>query len=153
MTRPERYRDDPALFWCRVDQSGGPDACWNWLGSMKPQGYGQITWRGRKGWLTHRVALDLVGVTVPVGWHTDHLCTNKRCCNPRHLEPVPPSVNGLRAGAQKAWPLFCAHGHYMNGENILLRENGRPRCKQCRRRVVRESQRRRRQQRQMREAA
>ncbi len=77
----------PRRFWSRVDLSGGHDACWPWLGSHIPQGYGRIT-RGRhgKGWeYAHRVAWMLTHGYIPLGLCVLHRCDNPPCCNPRHL--------------------------------------------------------------------
>ena len=70
---------------------GGPDECWEWQGSTNKNGYG-ITGLNGKVFLAHRaVYLELVG---PIGddeegnpLQLDHLCANKICVNPNHLDP------------------------------------------------------------------
>ena len=71
-------------FLPKIDTSGGVDACWGWLGSKSPKGYGSFRLVGkiRKA---HRIALVL-----KYGRNTDlhalHKCDNPSCCNPRHIE-------------------------------------------------------------------
>lgn len=71
-------------FWERVDQSGGPDACWLWMGPQTHQGYGRST----NGKQPHRIAWVLVGRELIPGLTLDHLCRNRLCVNPIHLEQV-----------------------------------------------------------------
>ncbi len=76
-------------FWAKVDQSGGPDACWPWTGYRLPGGYGQIgegPAGGRKLY-AHRVAYELVNGPLPEGVLALHRCDNPPCCNPAHLFP------------------------------------------------------------------
>lgn len=71
-------------FWNRVDQSGGPDACWLWQGPIEKTGYGRITDYWTKH-LTHRFAYELVKGPIPPGKSVCHSCDVRACCNPAHL--------------------------------------------------------------------
>lgn len=79
-----------AIFWSRVDQSGGPDACWPWTAKINKRrgGYGVANLPGRKERRAHRVAYELAaGMTEPLSSDQKilHSCDNPPCCNPRHL--------------------------------------------------------------------
>lgn len=67
-----------------TDRSGGPDACWFWLGSKLPQGYGQIKIKGHTI-LAHRAAFDLVYGEIPDNTYVCHRCDVPSCVNPSHL--------------------------------------------------------------------
>lgn len=71
-------------FWGRVDQSGAPDACWEWQGYRMPAGYGQFS-AEKKRHYAHRVAYELTKGTIPDGMFVCHACDNPPCCNPAHL--------------------------------------------------------------------
>lgn len=79
----------PIRFWRKVDQSGGPDACWPWMGARKPKGYGNFcTVRTPpKTVLAHRYAYEQTHGPIPEGLVLRHRCDNPPCCNPAHLLP------------------------------------------------------------------
>src|SRR5262249_40016004 len=80
----------------KVDLEGA-NGCWNWQGSLNPRGYGKIGTGGRHGTaLVHRVAWEIAVEPIPNGLTIDHLCRNKRCVNPDHLEPVTALENHRR---------------------------------------------------------
>jgi len=69
--------------------------CWVWRGAKTSSGYGSVAHRGRI-WSSHRLAYTLLAGDVPEGLQLDHLCRNKLCCNPAHLEPVTAKQNRNR---------------------------------------------------------
>lgn len=117
------------------------DGCWLWTGASNHLGYGQI-------WVTEerrvvqaiRVSLRLHGVEVPADRDVDHLCRNKRCVNPEHLEPVTHAVNMARAPFTgrdwQAAKTHCPHGHEYTAGNTYLRRNASGtlsrECRTCR---------------------
>lgn len=74
-------RNTPEDFWARVDQSGGPDACWPYLGRSH-KGYGRFSFEGKE-WRAHRLALWLSRGSLEE--QANHTCDNTICCNPTHL--------------------------------------------------------------------
>lgn len=70
--------------WEKVDRSGGPGACWPWLGSLR-RGYG-ILKVNKKTVPAHRLAWELAnGRSMGAGMQACHTCDNRRCCNPAHI--------------------------------------------------------------------
>jgi hypothetical protein len=119
-------------FWSRVDKSGGPDACWPWLGAVNAKGYGRRHLRGRLT-LAHRAAHLFSKGEIPEGFTVDHLCRNRRCQNPLHLEAVPHRVNLLRGNtitAKSAATVACPRGHAYDVSNTAHRSGHRV-CKTC----------------------
>ena len=86
---------DPHSFWRRVDPAPN-DCCWEWRGYVANTGYGQIKVGGRQGSClsTHRIAYILTHGSIPEGLLVRHLCGNRLCCNPAHLEPGTAKQNG-----------------------------------------------------------
>jgi hypothetical protein len=120
-------------FWLRVDQTGGPDACWLWQGWRDRDGYGQVGWRGRMT-RAHRLAFVLAGSAIPEGLTLDHLCRVKHCVNPRHLEAVSHRTNILRGNtlaARNAATRQCPRGHPYEGDNLYVNRAGRRVCRTC----------------------
>lgn len=75
--------------------------CWLWLGSKTQHGYGQIWLNGRIE-LAHRISYEMFCAEIPATLEIDHLCKNKSCVNPAHLEAVTHQVNTQRAYPNKA---------------------------------------------------
>lgn len=88
-------------FWSKVDKSGD---CWEWISYIAPSGYGKFQFNG-KAWYSHRYSLSLVE-TLKDGLDIDHLCRNRACVRPSHLEQVTRMVNLRRA------PKHIVHGDY-----------------------------------------
>jgi len=77
--------DAATRFWRRVDRSGGPEACWLWMGERMPGGYGRVRRGSRRRERAHRVAWELIRGPIPDGLFACHRCDNPPCCNPAHL--------------------------------------------------------------------
>lgn len=102
MPRPKfKWRRPVAeRFWEKVQKT---DDCWLWTASVKPAGYGQFTVEDQKPPVyAHRFSYEQLVGPIPDGLTLDHLCANRRCVNPDHLEPVPMAEN-TRRGAVKRW--------------------------------------------------
>ena len=125
----------PERFWQKVEL--GPD-CWEWRASKLRDGYGNFWLDGRVR-LAHRVAYELVREPIPEGLVIDHLCRNRGCVNPAHMEAVTPAVNNSveRAHLVNRTKTHCKHGHEFTPENTG-RFGGRRYCRECRRRWSKE---------------
>jgi hypothetical protein len=117
-------------FWNRVAKT---ESCWAWTGPKMKSGYGTIGIYGKK-YLAHRFSYELDGNVIPDGFDVDHLCRNRSCVNPDHLEAVSHRENLLRGEtttARNAAKTHCPQGHLFAGENLYQR-NGIRMCRQCR---------------------
>lgn len=114
--------------------------CWLWGGYLEENGYGRLTVDGKPAW-AHRVAYELFVGPVPEGMELDHLCRNRRCVNPRHLEPVSHQENMCRspvgAAAFHRSKTHCPQGHPYSGDNLII-YRGMRYCRECQRRHKRE---------------
>ena len=108
-----------------------PEGCWEWFGAKSPAGYGTISWLGRDR-PTHRVAYELLVGPVPDGLQLDHLCRNRACLNPEHLEPVTNREN-TRRGLLGVLKTHCKHGHEYTTENTRITPEGKRVCRICHR--------------------
>lgn len=106
--------------------------CWSWQRGQSSSGYGVVAYGGRNHY-THRAMWELLIGPIPAGMEIDHLCKNKLCCNPEHLEPVTPRVNKLRSGSpsgRHARREVCDQGHPFSEENTVIRHGYRT-CRTC----------------------
>jgi hypothetical protein len=110
-----------------------PGDCWNWTAAMDTKGYGQFYDNGRKMG-SHRYSYEMFVGPIPVGLDLDHLCRNRLCCNPAHLEAVSRRENLVRGNtivAAKVRQTHCIHGHEFTEANVYL-WRGRRHCRTCR---------------------
>lgn len=122
----------PARFWAKVEKSPG---CWLWTGARAPTGYGVLNVGGTP-FYAHRFSCALAGVTLKRGLTIDHLCRNRGCVNPAHLEQVTAQENILRGtspSAAYAEQLACSRGHEFAGANLRINPDGERVCRACHR--------------------
>ncbi len=97
--------------------------CWTWLAALNSSGYGEF-WDGTRSWRAHRFAYTVYRGDIPEDLEIDHLCRNRVCVNPYHLELVTSKVNSERG--RGAWE-HCARGHEITG----LSSAGKRFCREC----------------------
>lgn len=115
--------------------------CWLWTASQTSNGYGLF--RLNQGTTAHRAAWGLLRGSIPHALDIDHLCRNRLCVNPDHLEPVTHSENLLRGDNKNPNGMGdrkeCANGHPFAGANLFVRKDGSRGCRACRRSYQRRS--------------
>ncbi|MEX2984566.1 HNH endonuclease signature motif containing protein [Streptomyces sp. C36] len=110
------------------------DGCWEWTGSIKPSGYGQVR-VGDRVRSAHRVAYELAHGEIPDGLVIDHLCRRRNCVRIDHLEAVTQRINvrrGISAAAHRARQTHCCRGHAFDAANTYVAPNGTRKCRRCR---------------------
>jgi len=121
MARPVAER-----FWEKVEKG---DGCWSWSPGQRNTGYGNPFYVTKAhGVPPHRMAYELSVGPIPTGRVIDHLCRNKGCVRPDHLEPVT-QVENIRRGVRHTG--YCPRGHAKTGDNLII-EQGYRRCRICR---------------------
>ena len=109
------------------------DGCWEWMGYRTPKGYGGVAIKN-KTHRAHRVVYELLVGPIPVGLDLDHICRNRGCVRPDHLEPVTCKENlmrGLTHAALNAAKTHCPHGHLYDEKNTILKKSGTRLCREC----------------------
>jgi hypothetical protein len=111
----------------KIDKSGD---CWLWT-ACTSEGYGRIWLNGRLA-MAHRVVYEYY--KGPITEATlDHLCRNRLCVKPSHLEPVSHRINLLRGvgvTARNSKKTHCKNGHELSGDNLLI-SRGKRVCRIC----------------------
>lgn len=107
--------------------------CVLWQGHIDRHGYGRV-WAGGRMAQAHRWAYEQKYGPISSGLEIDHLCRNRACVNPDHLEVVTKYENWARGASLtriNASKTHCEHGHPFDVRNTYIRPNGRRDCRKC----------------------
>ena len=124
-------------FWKKVRVLD--DGCWEWTSSTTHDGYGRFRVGSRrddteKVVSAHRWSYEKLIGPIPIPLSLDHLCRNRACVYPAHLEAVTIRENILRGNglaACQARRTHCPYGHPYSGDNLYLKRNGARQCREC----------------------
>ena len=108
--------------------AGYSSPCLIWQLTPTEYGYARGAVPGFGYVRVHRAAYELAHGPIPEGLHIDHLCRNRLCCNPAHLEAVTQAENNRRTVGVRQKKDFCIRGHRRSPENIRAHNRA---CRLC----------------------
>lgn len=118
-------------FWAKAVRDPETE-CWEWIACRNSWGYGQFDAPGFR--YAHRFAYSYLVGPIPEGLTIDHLCRNRGCVNPDHLEACRMGVNTLRGNAptaKHARKTHCSRGHAFDEANTRITAQGHRVCRKC----------------------
>lgn len=123
---------DYVRFVSKISNFGAKNQCWPWNAPLD-NGYGRF-WLNNKTDLAHRISYQLFVGSINNNLHIDHLCRNRSCVNPEHMEQVTIKTNVLRGvglTAVNANKTHCKRGHLLNQDNLYFSSRKARVCKKC----------------------
>lgn len=109
------------------------NGCWIWEGKPNNSGYGSVYTTYKRQELAHRAMYEYKIDKIPDNLELDHLCRNRLCINPEHLEPVTSLENNRRARIANGLDVKCKRGHLRQDDNWYYHPDGSRECLKCRR--------------------
>jgi hypothetical protein len=101
-------------------------SCWEWCGIITRKGYGRFKY-GSSDEPAHRTSYEHFYQFIPDGFVVHHLCENKRCVNPLHLEAIMPDTHRKKHRNYGWRKEFCMYGHLRTDDNLTNGGN----CRTC----------------------
>lgn len=121
-------------FWSKVHKNTST-GCWDWLSSLSIGGYGRLAYKAMGVNYAHRFSWLIHGNKIPSGLQIDHLCRNRKCVNPDHMEVVSSRENTIRGEnfcALQVRQTHCKWGHPFDQSNTYINPfNGERHCREC----------------------
>jgi hypothetical protein len=112
-------------FWEKVKKT---DSCWLWEGYIAPTGYGQFSGKWFSSLFAHRIAYEITNGPIPEKLQIDHLCHNRSCVRPDHLQIITSKHHNARHASFRT---HCPHGHEYDLLNTRYDKNGWRECRIC----------------------
>jgi len=109
--------------------------CWEWTACKHKDGYGKFRLPDCVV-IAHRFIYEYFHDGIDPNQTIDHLCRNRTCVNPKHLQQISRGENVLLGNTIASWnsrKTHCPQGHEYSGNNLYLYTNGNRRCRVCNR--------------------
>ncbi len=114
--RPSGLNAQQVLAWHSEPEPN--TGCWIWAAFCDQAGYGRVRFQ-QNLWYAHRLSYVSHVGSIPDGLELDHVCRQRSCCNPSHLEAVTHAENiGRRLWRGPPKQTHCKRGHPLSGENV-----------------------------------
>lgn len=142
---PKALIPAPLRFWRKVDMQGpttpyAAGRCWQWTAGCDDDGYGAFRSSPVRVVRAYRYAYETLVGPVPPGLVIDHLCRNRRCVCPDHMETVTQGENVRRGdsfASRNRAKTHCPQGHPYAEENTYRARDGGRKCRTCARERMR----------------